>query len=236
MIFFTKSWEDDISEIQLAGIIFCYVTLFIYPAPQIFSLTTPVEVLLFASVSGVIFLLLSLAGIHFLNPGKELQKIIGAAVPDAKNIRHILFMLPAVLLAVGAITWHWKYTLKKLDIPFEDTQKLLEYADFSHPETFLLLVIMAVLVVPIAEELLFRRVIFALISKFAGFNAAGFISAGIFSIAHNFTAGIPGLFLMGIIFQWLYSKSRNLSCSILLHALCNAVSIMFAVLAKQYQC
>lgn len=236
MTFFCKSWEQDISHANLAGIIFCHITLFIYPVPQIFSLSTPNEILLFSSAAGVLFMLFALGSIRFLAPQCQLDKVLGIAVCSRKSLKDVLICTPLLLFAIGAVTWHWKYTLEKLDIPFEHTQQLLEYADLSHPLTLILLIIMAVGIIPPVEEILFRRVIFGQLAKLSNFNIAGFITAGLFSAAHSFAAGIPGLFIMGLTLQWMYSKNRNLADCIILHALFNAISIGCAVISKTVQC
>ena len=126
MTFFCKSWEQDISHANLAGIIFCHITLFIYPVPQIFSLSTPNEILLFSSAAGVLFMLFALGSIRFLAPQCQLDKVLGIAVCSRKSLKDVLICTPLLLFAIGAVTWHWKYTLEKLDIPFEHTQQLLE--------------------------------------------------------------------------------------------------------------
>ena len=232
MIFFDKAWKDDIPAVQLVGILFCVITLFVYPVPQMFASSAPAVMLGYVSAAGTLFVLFSLWLLCYLNSGKSIGDLVGITVPDKKTVAGVGVTLPCTLLAVGAITWHWKYTLNKLDIPFVQTQKLLEYADISKPLVFSLLILMAVIVVPIVEEFVFRRVLFELTAKATGFNAAGFITAGVFSAAHGFLAGAPGLFLMGVILQWMYSKHRNLAACIMLHGLCNAVAIICVAVVK----
>ena len=181
---------------------------------------------------GIILVLFILTLLRVFNADVRSDRLLGISFPDKKTVKLVLISLPATLIALGAITWHWKYTLEKLDIPFEQTQALLQYADISKPEIFWLLILMAVIIIPVTEELVFRRAIFELIAKGAGFNAAGFLTAGVFSAAHCFLAGAPGLFLMGLILQWMYSKTRNLASCIALHSLCNAVAIIGAAAAK----
>ena len=159
-----------------------------------------------------------------------------------KNIFHVLrikksglktlvIAAAAVLLiapASGAATEAWKYLLTLLDIPFEENQHLLELAKTLNGGTFFLLFLMVTIPVPIAEEILFRRVIYELFLP-AGGGAAFLFTALLFAAAHFFLAGLPGLFIIGAALQLLFIMTGNLSVPILAHALFNA-GTMLAVL------
>ena len=232
MIFFKKSWEYDIPAFCATGITFTYISLFFYPAPQLFAGQTVTGTLLFACVAGILFLAISCGLLHFTGDKSSLRKKIGITMPGTKELKEALLVLCGLFPAIWAITLHWKYTLKKMEIPFSDQQQILELVNLTKPSQLILLILMAVIIIPIVEELVFRRVIFCQISQICGFNIAGFITSGIFSFAHGYLAGSPGLFLAGMTFQWFYSKNNNLAASIMLHALFNAISIILILSVK----
>ena len=51
-------------------------------------------------------------------------------------------------------------------------------------------------------------------------------TALIFSAAHGFLLGVPGLFFMGLVFQILCNTTRNLGCSIIAHSMLNATVLL----------
>ena len=232
MIFFKKSWEYDISSICAAGILFCYISLFFYPAPQLFAGKTAASILSFSCIAGILFIALSCGLLNITGNNCSLQKKIGISMPGVRALKDALLVLCGLLPAIWAITWHWKYTLKKMEIPFSDQQPILELVNLSQPLHLILLILMSVVIIPVVEELVFRRVLFGQIAQICGFNTSGFITSGIFAFAHGYLAGFPGLFLAGMAFQWFYSKSNNLAANILLHALFNAVSIILIISTK----
>ena len=226
MIFFKPNREKDCSTVLFAGVIAAAILLFVYPAPGFFiSPDIPCSLLIYNSIAGIIFILFTVLMMHFSDDQTSLKEILCIDIPDKKTISTVLTSLPCLLVAVSAITWHWKFTLKELNIPFEEKQLLFQYTDTA--DGIILLIIMTVFIAPVTEELLFRRVIFSFIGKFTTANIAGFITAGIFAAVHNFTAGVPGLFLMGLTFQWIFSKTSNIAASVLLHMLCNLAAIIF---------
>jgi membrane protease YdiL (CAAX protease family) len=81
--------------------------------------------------------------------------------------------------------------------------------------------------VPLSEELVFRRCLYELLLKF-GAPAAMVGTALIFSAAHGFLLGLPGLFFIGLVFQILCNTTRNLWCSIIAHAMLNATVLITA--------
>ena len=234
MTFFRKSWESDISAVYSTGIIFGYIFLIFCPLPQLFSVSTGAGSLLYTCAAGMIFLVFSCLMMHLDRRDAALEKVIGISLPDKNEIKESCILLCGLLPAIWAITWHWKFTMRKLEIPFADKQDLLGLVDFSNPLQITLLVLMSAVIMPFVEELVFRRVLYGVLAKSGNFNAAGFITSGIFSAAHGYLAGAPGLFLGGIAFQWLYSRHRNLGSAIFIHSLFNTVSLMFVIIEKTF--
>ncbi|PRY83411.1 CPBP family intramembrane glutamic endopeptidase [Alkalibacterium olivapovliticus] len=106
----------------------------------------------------------------------------------------------------------------------ENTQMLVEVVR-TYPAFLLLIGVTG----PIMEEFVFRKALFGmLVGKLGGIGAA-VISSLIFAIIH-----FDGLLLvystMGLVFAWLYYKTKNIWTPIIAHCLMN----VFAVLANIY--
>lgn len=96
---------------------------------------------------------------------------------------------------------------------------------------FLSVLFLSAVVVPIAEEFLFRGVLFRWIRDRWSFWPAALGSAAAFALLHPPTAGsTPMIFLIGLALAALYEKSGSLWPSMILHGVNNAVGIMFIYL------
>lgn len=59
-----------------------------------------------------------------------------------------------------------------------------------------------------------------------------FLTSFLFSIAHFYLVGIPGLFFLAMILQLLYLHTRNLWCPIQVHMIFNALSVIAVLTSK----
>lgn len=89
-----------------------------------------------------------------------------------------------------------------------------------------------VILVPIVEEVVFRRVLIGSLSRNMHPYVAIFISAVIFGLLHGTSVQILGATVMGLIFGWLYYKSNSILPSILLHVFNNG---FFMYMLFQYK-
>jgi membrane protease YdiL (CAAX protease family) len=96
-----------------------------------------------------------------------------------------------------------------------------------------LLAVEAIVLAPIAEELLFRGVIFGTLRRFGSFGFAALVTAIIFSALHGHIFSFLPIAVLGIAFAHYYEKTRNIAWPIMLHALYNAISVLM-VLAYRY--
>lgn len=97
-----------------------------------------------------------------------------------------------------------------------------------------LMIVSAVLIAPVLEELLFRGLVqSALIEVWGETNRWGVIlmASAIFAGVHVTVVPLyvmPGLFALGVILGWLYERRRSLWPCIVLHMGFNAVNVMLA--------
>lgn len=108
----------------------------------------------------------------------------------------------------------------------ENTASLVEIAKIA-PIMIVLIAVMG----PILEELVFRRVIFGSLVQVQGFWLSAIISGVIFAAIHLEFSHIILYTVCGIIFAFLYHKTKRLLTSIIAHILLNTfvVTINFNI-------
>lgn len=95
-----------------------------------------------------------------------------------------------------------------------------------YEENFIIQLIGLGVLVPVAEELMFRGLIYRRMSHMAGARMAIPLSAVVFGVYHgNLVQGIYG-FVMGCVLAWLYEKYGSTKAPVLLHVTANLVSVI----------
>ncbi len=99
---------------------------------------------------------------------------------------------------------------------------------------FLTALVVAAVLAPIVEELIFRGLIFGWLRSRLPLWLAVIVSAAVFAAAHVIPILFPALFVMGVILALAYQRTNSLVVNILLHAAQNtfAVTAIFIELAK----
>jgi len=103
---------------------------------------------------------------------------------------------------------------------------------------FIVTLVGAGLLAPVAEEMFFRGLIHRWFSARFGMWPAVFISSAIFAAGHADSVGVvASSFVLGLVLAALYDRSRSLWLTIAVHATnnCLAVVLLYAVLAVQGQ-
>ena len=101
----------------------------------------------------------------------------------------------------------------------------------EHPVEVGLQVVSVVIMAPIAEELLFRGILYNTI-KHTGYPIAGMIiSAALFALVHGSLALMLPLFVMGFALAWVYEKSGSIIAPMMMHATFNAINFSLLKLA-----
>ncbi|MDB6021469.1 MAG: abortive infection protein [Pedosphaera sp.] len=93
------------------------------------------------------------------------------------------------------------------------------------PANLVYLSVFAVVIAPLAEEILFRGVIFALFKKIGYPRIAFWGSALAFAAMHLTVSIFLPLFVFGLVLAWLYDKTGNLLASLTAHAFFNAINL-----------
>ncbi len=136
----------------------------------------------------------------------------------------------AILPAVGLIALLIQFLL---GLPFSNPQ--LEFVlpgDLSFPGALIMLGLVG-FVVPLAEELFFRGLLFRWLRQFLKPWPAILISSAIFGALHGELSIAGATFFIGIILAWLYEKSGSLWTSVTVHVINNAIKLflLYALVA-----
>ena len=203
---------------------FCVIT----PLPQVVVSRSSTTDLLLTACIGPVCGILFMAGSLLKTGGKNILTLAPLKFRDIKTCIGGTFL---IIFLSGLACAIWKSLLSAFHIPFAENQYLMTLAQNADPTEFLLLAFLVIVPVPIAEELLFRRILFAALLPW-GTLTAWLGTAAVFAAAHLFLAGLPGLFIIGLGFQYLYIYRQNLAVSIVSHSLLNACAVL-AVLASR---
>lgn len=89
-----------------------------------------------------------------------------------------------------------------------------------------LAVLLAVVVAPVAEEVIFRSVLYLPLRRRLGAVSAALIVAVVFSAGHAYLLGAAQLFVLSVVFCALFETTGSLWAPIVAHAVFNAVNIL----------
>ena len=164
-------------------------------------------------------LVCGLAGIPAVFP---LRRMDVRALPLG-DVRSSLFAGVALSLLTGGVTLLMKLGLTALHIPFAEKQMLALLIAESSPLGIAVLFVAVCVLTPVLEEVLFRKLLFGYWrEKHPG--SAFWGSALLFAAVHLFLLGLPGLFLLGCGFQYLYLRRGNLACAMIAHGTVNMIA------------
>ncbi len=93
------------------------------------------------------------------------------------------------------------------------------------PATRAFLIAAAILIAPVAEELLFRGVLFPALARRRSFAYAAFVTSLFFAFAHLHVPSVPPLLALGLAFSAGYAATGSILTPIAMHALFNAASL-----------
>jgi membrane protease YdiL (CAAX protease family) len=139
----------------------------------------------------------------------------------------ILVVLPVAWLLQGMsvliLTW--------LGHP-PDEQAAVKLLEAAQPWwTRAYLAVFAIVLAPLAEEFIFRGLLYPFVKQLGWPRLALFGVSGLFALIHFDVATFLPLFVLALALTWLYEKTDNLLAPITVHALFNSANLV--VLAAQ---
>lgn len=135
----------------------------------------------------------------------------------------LLITYPLILAAQGLV--------QKIFGAADDSQEIvkyfLEHPDLKHRAA---VVFMAVIMAPVAEELIFRGYIYGVIRRYGGRIPALLTSSLLFAAIHVHLPSLLGLGILAVILCLVYERTGSLWASITLHSAFNASTIAVLIL------
>jgi membrane protease YdiL (CAAX protease family) len=138
----------------------------------------------------------------------------------------VCFATVLVLVIVCVlVTVSFKALLQSFDIKFSEPA-IIRLALSCDLSSFIVIAFSAVVVAPVVEEILFRRVIFGFIAARSGIIPALVLTSCMFAMIHDSGYQMPALFLLGAAFQLMFLRYHSLFPAMLLHCFNNLVAII----------
>ena len=103
----------------------------------------------------------------------------------------------------------------------ENTENIMKITEIAP-----LFSIITVIIAPILEEVVFRKIIFGTLYKRMNFILAGIISAVIFGLIHLDPTHLLIYTAMGLVFAYLYVKTKRIIVPIIAHAGMNGIVVL----------
>jgi tetratricopeptide (TPR) repeat protein len=132
----------------------------------------------------------------------------------------VLLIFVTVLIASGFAQLYVHATNKPF--PLQRTIPLIRSALQANPVAAWLGI---AFIIPCAEEILFRGLLFGAFQKIWGITGAVLASSFLFVCVHLQIVGFLALFLLGLILAWARLRSGSLGLPIVLHSLNNAIAM-----------
>jgi membrane protease YdiL (CAAX protease family) len=85
--------------------------------------------------------------------------------------------------------------------------------------------VMAIIVAPVAEEVIFRGYLYPIGKRYAGPFFAMVLTSLLFAALHGHAASLPALFTLAMCLGLAYEKTGTLLVPLIMHAVFNAISV-----------
>ena len=140
-----------------------------------------------------------------------------------------MMIVGAILVAFGWQTWLQDSLGAK---PQEAVTLVKEASDLG---LLVAMAVSAIIIAPIAEELIFRGYLYPVVKRFTDRWFASIFSGVLFGVIHFNVMALPMLALMGIILAVIYERSGSLWVPIGCHAAFNATQFVLILIARAYE-
>lgn len=166
----------------------------------------------------------------------NLVDFFGLRWPHWKSIFWIMPAFVFAMMIVGAlmVACGWQtWVQDSLGAKPQETVTLL--GGTSDVGLLVAMALAAIIVAPIAEEVIFRGYLYPVVKRFTDRRFASIFSGVLFGVIHFNLMALPMLALMGVILAVIYEKSGSLWVPIGCHAAFNATSIGLMLISRAYE-
>jgi membrane protease YdiL (CAAX protease family) len=150
---------------------------------------------------------------------------LAARPPPGALLAVPLVLVPLFFFSRGLLFW-WLRVCRAQG--WEESQEVLRLLLELEGGDLVLAAVIAIVVAPFVEELLFRGFLQSAFAQVVGEGGALFCTSAVFALLHGLAA-LPVLFSLSLFLGWLQQRTRSLLVPIGAHALNNAVSLALAL-------
>jgi membrane protease YdiL (CAAX protease family) len=150
------------------------------------------------------------------------------------KIRHPILLTIGFIIVFAVVLllqWTSVSALEKLGLSPESQSAVKLVTDAKSLWTIIYLGVFAVVIAPVAEEFIFRGMLFPFVKQLGFPRLAWFGVSFLFAVIHLNLPTLMPLFVLALALTWLYDRTDNLLVPIVAHALFNAAN--FAMLLWQ---
>jgi membrane protease YdiL (CAAX protease family) len=239
-VLWRKTWQPEIVMTLVGGIL-----MFFFTANLAVGLLRRGGVTGFQSTDAAGSVLLAtlalhgavlVAGFFFLKFHQiSLREMFGLqAVGWERFIPLVIGLLLAALPVMFGLKILSELLMKKVGWPVSDQLAVEMLFSAKSIGLKIYLGIFAVVIAPLAEEFLFRGLIFSGLKKMGWPRCAWVGSSLLFAAIHGSAPIFLSLFAFALVLVWLYEKTDGLFAPVLAHSLFNALNLALLLLAQKY--
>lgn len=218
------SWRDVGAAVLLIGAVTVVLTLL--ARGLVTALGLEVEQRLISPavyVMGLGIYLAAILSVYLFAARRVGWAAVGLRPPDRQ---HLLIVPPLFLLGIVALVLV-NAAVGLLMGGFENPQvEALTGGAALAPAELILLLILVAGVVPFAEELFFRGMVYPLMRSRLAAAPAIALNAAAFAVVHVVPQLLPGLFVVGLFLAYLRERSGSIWPSVLYHTLQNGMALL----------
>ena len=146
------------------------------------------------------------------------------------RLRHALFLALLTVLVVLPVAWSLQQAsvvvLEKTGFPPEEETAVMLLTGAKSWWTRVYLGVFAVVIAPVAEEFIFRGVLYPFVKQL-GYPRCAWIGVNfLFALIHMDAAALVPLFVLALVLTWLYERTDNLLAPVAAHSLFNAANLI----------
>ncbi len=174
-------------------------------------------------VVGLGIYLAVIGGVHALVGRRAGGAALGLRPPDRLSLLLVPPLFVAGIMALALVNAAVGLLMGGFENP--QVEALTGGAALAPAEVLFLLILVAGLV-PFAEELFFRGLVYPLMRRDLGPALAIPLNAALFALVHVIPQLLPGLFVIGLILAYLRERSGSIWPGVLYHALQNGLAVL----------
>jgi membrane protease YdiL (CAAX protease family) len=152
------------------------------------------------------------------------------------QLKRALLLALAVVIIILPAAWLLQnlsgIALAKIGWPLEDQRAVKLLVDAKAWWVRDYLAVFAIVLAPVAEEFIFRGMLYPLVKRLGSPRFAFFGLSAIFAEIHLDAGTLVPLFVLALALTWLYEKTDNLLAPIAAHSLFNAVNFIVLCFVK----